>query len=75
MYTAKLRLRKELRAAGAEPIGRWPAAGYDFQHSPALGSDGHFPGLVLDEVNQRKLTEARIKQWLEKLWTDAGWVC
>ena len=57
-----------VRYAGVEPVGRWPGAGYEFKQSPALGEDGMFPGLVLDEVNQRRQTEERVRTWIAGWW-------
>lgn len=56
---------------GAELVGRWPANGYTFAQSWALGDDGSFVGLVLDELNQPALNDTRIVQWLAQL--QAEW--
>jgi len=44
--------------------GRWPATGYKFKASCALGVNNDFPGLVIDEVNQSNLTSSRLTTWL-----------
>jgi len=51
---------------GAEIIGRTSAAGYTFEHSRAF-QDGAFLGLAIDFENQNKLTDERIKNWVESL--------
>jgi flavodoxin I len=53
-------------ACGARVVGAWPAEGYAFAASQAL-IDGRFVGLVLDQINQAALTEARIDAWLQQL--------
>lgn len=55
---------------GATLIGRWPAAGYAFRQSWALGEDGRFVGLVLDEINQPDETPMRLTTWLEQIRTE-----
>ncbi len=52
---------------GATLAGRWPAAGYTFEQSWALGDDNCFAGLVIDELNQPEKTEARLRIWLAQL--------
>jgi flavodoxin I len=52
-----------VRSAGAELVGAWPVAGYEFRSSWAV-EDGRFIGLVLDEHNQPELTEVRLDGWL-----------
>ena len=59
-------LHEALSDRGARLIGRWPAAGYDFNASRALEGE-HFLGLALDQVNQPVLTEARIDTWLAQI--------
>lgn len=51
---------------GARLVGRWPAAGYDFNASRALEGE-NFLGLALDQVNQPALTEQRIDAWLAQI--------
>lgn len=52
--------------SGADVVGRWPLAGYDFSASNAVDGD-EFVGLVIDAVNQANLTEERIAIWVEQL--------
>lgn len=40
--------------------------GFEYDHSEAV-IDGYFCGLVVDEVNQPDLTDARIASWAEKV--------
>lgn len=48
---------------GAKFIGFTSNEGYDFNQSKALLGD-QFVGLVLDEDNQKDLSEARLNNWL-----------
>ncbi len=50
--------------SGAKVIGTWSTDGYSFEASKAI-VDGDFVGLVLDNDNQKDLTEERIDEWLE----------
>ena len=56
----------QLREAGAQLVGGWPVAGYDFRASWAV-EDGQFLGLVLDEDNQPALTEERLDAWSRQI--------
>lgn len=56
----------KVSALGACVIGQWPPTGYQFEQSKAL-RDGRFVGLVLDEDNQKELTESRIKTWCSQI--------
>jgi flavodoxin I len=51
---------------GAKVIGAWPADDYDFISSKAL-VDGDFVGLVLDQENQKMLTDSRLDTWLKSI--------
>ncbi|MDD4930254.1 MAG: flavodoxin [Gallionella sp.] len=51
-------------ARGAKVVGAWPADEYDFIASEALVDDT-FVGLVLDQENQKNLTDARLDSWLK----------
>ncbi len=51
---------------GARVVGLTSIEGYDFNRSKAL-LDGQFVGLVLDEDNQKELTEARLNDWLSAI--------
>lgn len=59
-------LHQELQRLGAEFIGEWSTDGYEFEESKALVND-KFLGLVLDQSNQRLLTEQRVDTWLEQI--------
>jgi flavodoxin I len=50
-------------ARGARVVGAWPTDGYDFIASKAE-RDGEFVGLVLDQDNQKMLTDDRLETWL-----------
>jgi flavodoxin I len=52
-----------IAARGATIVGVWPADDYDFIASKAL-LDDEFVGLVLDQENQKSLTESRLENWL-----------
>lgn len=61
-------LHDVLAARGAQFIGFWPTAGYEFTSPKAVTADGqHFVGLALDEVNQYDLSEQRLQQWCEQI--------
>ena len=59
------------KARGASFAGAWPADDYDFISSKAL-VDGEFVGLALDQENQKLLTDARLKKWLERIALEFG---
>ncbi len=48
-------------------IGYWPVNNYIFNYSKSLLNKNYFIGLVLDEINQSKLTKKRINIWLSYL--------
>ena len=52
-------------------VGSWPADDYDFISSRALVND-EFVGLVLDQENQKILTEARLEAWLKCIAPEFG---
>ncbi|MFA6972532.1 MAG: flavodoxin [Gallionella sp.] len=54
------------KARGAKVVGAWPADGYDFISSKAL-VDNAFAGLVLDQENQKNLSDARLDAWLKQI--------
>jgi flavodoxin I len=56
-------LYSHLIACGAWVIGAWSTQNYEFQKSRSV-VDGKFVGLILDQSNQRLLTEGRIEAWL-----------
>jgi flavodoxin I len=47
-------------------VGEWPTEGYQYYFSLAE-KDGKFVGLVLDQHNQKDLTDLRIQQWVAGL--------
>ncbi len=55
-----------LKVRGARIVGTWPADDYDFIASKALVK-GDFVGLVLDQENQKLLTDARVDAWLRTI--------
>jgi flavodoxin I len=53
-------------------VGAWSIDGYNFKSSKAV-VDGHFVGLVLDQENQKDLSDERLATWLKivaKAWAD-----
>jgi flavodoxin I len=59
------------RERGAQLVGAWPIAGYQFTQSWAV-EDGRFIGLALDEDNQRERSAARIAAWVQQLTNEFG---
>lgn len=55
-----------VKARGAKVVGQWPADDYDFISSKALIDDA-FTGLVLDQENQKNLTDERLDSWLKQI--------
>ncbi len=51
---------------GAKFIGFTSTQGYEFKRSKAVLGD-QFVGLVLDEDNQKELSDDRLKDWLDSL--------
>lgn len=45
--------------------------GFEYDHSEAV-VDGNFIGLVIDEVNQSELTDARIQTWANQVRAQVG---
>lgn len=58
-------------ARGARVVGFWPTDGYEFIASKAE-EDGEFVGLVLDQDNQKMLTDDRLQTWLRLISKDFG---
>lgn len=52
---------------GAKVVGAWDTDGYTFNASKAILEDGKFLGLVLDQDNQKELSDMRIDTWLEDI--------
>ena len=55
---------------GAQFIGFTSTEGYEFDRSKAV-LDDQFVGLVLDEDNQKELTEGRVSDWLKQI--ESSW--
>lgn len=55
---------------GAQFIGFTSTEGYEFDRSKAV-LDDQFVGLVLDEDNQKDLTEGRLADWLKQI--ESSW--
>lgn len=47
-------------------VGSWPIEGYNFYFSLA-NKDGEFIGLVLDDHQQKEMSDQRIKKWVTQL--------
>jgi len=57
---------------GAEVVAcRVSKEGFEFDHSESI-VDGHFVGLVVDEVNEPELTDARVKTWAAEVFSAVG---
>jgi len=55
-----------LEDCGAKVVGHTSTEGYSFESSKALRND-RFVGLLLDQENQGRLTNERVKKWVEQL--------
>ena len=55
-----------LVSGNAELVGETSPDGYTFESSRAL-VNGRFRGLILDQENQPRLTENRVKDWVDQL--------
>ena len=56
---------------GARQLGRWPIdESYDQELCQHLLIDGHLPGLVLDQISQRRLSPTRVAVWTAQLKED-----
>ncbi len=64
-------LYEMVTSRGARVVGFWPSDGYDFIASKAE-ADGEFVGLVLDQDNQKQLTDDRLETWLRLIAKDFG---
>jgi flavodoxin I len=64
-------LADKLESQGARLVGAWPTDGYTFSGSWAL-RDGRFIGLMIDEDNQRHLTQERVSAWVKQLIAELG---
>lgn len=52
---------------GAEVIGFWPIANYEYGNDTTAVRNKIFVGLPIDEINQPELTEERINGWIEMI--------
>lgn len=66
--SAMFYLYDSFKQCGATIIGQCDAEGYNFKSSKAI-VDGRFVGLVLDQENQKNLTNERLDAWLKILQT------
>jgi flavodoxin I len=64
-------LADKLESQGTKLVGSWPTDGYEFSGSWALRA-GRFIGLMIDEDNQRELTEMRVQAWVRQLVDEFG---
>ncbi len=62
-------MAKFLEQLGAEVVGLTSTDGYKFESSAAVRGD-HFLGLALDQENQSRLTDERIKNWIAEIQTQ-----
>ncbi|MFT6866918.1 MAG: flavodoxin I [Cyclobacteriaceae bacterium] len=59
-------IHERIGDSGAKFVGRWPLDGYDFEASKSIVDD-MFLGLVIDEDNQKELTDGRIATWVAQI--------
>ena len=65
-------LYDKVRERGARVIAHnVPIDGFEFAHSESV-VDGAFVGLVVDEMNESELTQARIERWATTVRTEAA---
>jgi flavodoxin I len=55
-----------IESRGGKLVGLTTAEGYEFESSKALRGD-NFLGLPLDQENQARLTNERVKKWVEQI--------
>ena len=60
-------MAKAMNPTGAVQVGQFNAQGYLFDDSAAEIAPGTYAGLLLDEVNHKDLTDARIAEWVKTL--------
>ncbi len=66
-------LHDRLVNLGGQPVGYWPAEGYQFEASKALAEDDRFfVGLALDDENEFDKTDERIRIWCKQILTEFG---
>ena len=59
-------LADKVESRGAALVGQWSVEGFTFSSSWAV-SNGRFLGLMVDEDNQRDLTQERVRHWVQQL--------
>jgi flavodoxin I len=59
-------LAELLQARGAKIVGETPSKGYKFESSRALKGK-KFMGLAIDNMNQKKHTDERVKKWVQDI--------
>jgi len=65
-------LYDKLKERGARVIAdKISVEGFEFAHSESV-VDGAFVGLVIDEMNETELTQARIESWAQKVRQEAA---
>ncbi|MDX1976387.1 MAG: flavodoxin FldA [Pseudanabaenaceae cyanobacterium bins.68] len=64
-------LEERISELGGQTVGYWPIAGYEFNQSRAVRGE-QFVGLAIDEDNQSKLTDQRVKGWVKQLQVEFG---
>lgn len=73
--SAMKQLYDKVRARGGEIIAdKIPTTDFEFDHSESI-VDGYFVGLVIDDVNQPRLTERRIETWATEVRKQLSVAC
>ncbi|VAX76537.1 flavodoxin FldA [Buchnera aphidicola] len=54
-----------LKKKNVQFVGSWPVIDYFFECSKAQKNKSHFFGLPIDEDNQSRLTNKRVKKWIQ----------
>jgi flavodoxin long chain len=67
----KLLYDKVIERGGEVVATRISREGFEFDHSESI-VDGHFIGLVTDEVNEPELTEQRVSVWAQAVLAAVG---
>ncbi|GAM68992.1 flavodoxin 1 [Vibrio sp. JCM 19236] len=63
-------VRDIVEAKGGTIVGYTPTEGYEFEASKALVDDDNFVGLCIDEDRQPELTDERVKNWVEQIYSE-----
>lgn len=63
-------VRDIVEAKGGTIVGYTSTEGYEFEASKALVDDDNFVGLCIDEDRQPELTDARVKTWVEQIYSE-----